>query len=409
MGCSISCAYFEMFSSFLHWVLVQQVGVDSVVHYLDDFLFIGAGSSGVCARLKQVFEDLAEDFGVPLARDKSEGPVTSLVFLGIELDTEALVTRLPLLKVRQLLGLIEQVIQAPKSTLHTIQSLLGSLNFACRVLPMGRAFSRRLAASTSGVRDRHHFLRLPAGVRADLRMWAVFLRDFNGTVPMLAPELSSVDLELFSDAAGGVGFGLYCNGDWCAERWPAEWVRSGVTKNITLLELFPLLVACELWSGVLRNRRVVFWCDNLGVVEVVNRQAARCLAVNALMRELVLRCLRLNLFVRARHVPGLQNGIADALSRFNFLQFRRLAPGARAEGSRMPARLWSLVGKESGRCSLPVPVPILCGSWAILSSTGLVNVHVSARVAVILDWGIWDFVFPGGDNAGCIGVNFWSY
>ena len=35
------------------------------------------------------------DLGVPLAMDKLEGPVPCLTFLGIEIDTEAEVLRLP--------------------------------------------------------------------------------------------------------------------------------------------------------------------------------------------------------------------------------------------------------------------------------------------------------------------------
>nr|XP_033777770.1 uncharacterized protein LOC117349008 isoform X1 [Geotrypetes seraphini] len=215
---------------------------------------------------------------------------------------------------------------------------------------------------------------------------------------MQMPEVTSKDLELYSDAAGGVGFGLFCGGAWCAERWPEEWAAAGITKNITLLELFPLVVACELWADVFRNRRVVFWCDNLGVVEVVNRQAARCLAVNSLMRELVLRCLRLNLYMRARHVPGFQNGIADALSRFNFLQFRRLAPEARAEGLPMPAHLWNLVRKESGRCSA-----YSSGSRYSLWIVGHSYVHWAAERALIR---------PGGRHLGLgsqgLRVSWWG-
>ena len=35
-----------------------------------------------------------------------------------------------------------------------------------------------------------------------------------------------------------------------------------------------------------------------------------------------------NFLVRARHVPGVHNEIADALSRFQVQRFRELAPGA---------------------------------------------------------------------------------
>ncbi|KAM4622292.1 uncharacterized protein O3C94_020114 [Discoglossus pictus] len=74
MGCCISCSYFEKFSSFLHWVLCVKTGLSSVVHYLDDFLFIGSSDSLDCIQLMQGFQELAVDFGIPLAEDKSEGP-----------------------------------------------------------------------------------------------------------------------------------------------------------------------------------------------------------------------------------------------------------------------------------------------------------------------------------------------
>ncbi|KAJ1103598.1 hypothetical protein NDU88_001019 [Pleurodeles waltl] len=48
MGCSISCSYFEQFSSFLQWVLSQRTGHREVIHYLDDFLILGPPNSDRC-------------------------------------------------------------------------------------------------------------------------------------------------------------------------------------------------------------------------------------------------------------------------------------------------------------------------------------------------------------------------
>ena len=39
MGCSISCAAFERFSSFVKWKLRTSVGYNSTAHYRDDYLF----------------------------------------------------------------------------------------------------------------------------------------------------------------------------------------------------------------------------------------------------------------------------------------------------------------------------------------------------------------------------------
>lgn len=68
MGCSISCLYFEAFSSFLEWVVRKEAGW--LVHYLDDILFLGTGGSAVCSIS---LHNLERQFGVPLAPEKNGG------------------------------------------------------------------------------------------------------------------------------------------------------------------------------------------------------------------------------------------------------------------------------------------------------------------------------------------------
>ncbi|KAG9463655.1 hypothetical protein GDO78_021355 [Eleutherodactylus coqui] len=46
------------------------------------------------------------------------------------------------------------------------------------------------------------------------------------------------------------------------------------TKNITLLEFFPLVVALEVWGTDLVDRRIYFWSDNAAVVQVINKQSS---------------------------------------------------------------------------------------------------------------------------------------
>ena len=41
-GCAISYRIFEMFATFLEWLVRDQSGFQTVHHYLDDFIFIGA-------------------------------------------------------------------------------------------------------------------------------------------------------------------------------------------------------------------------------------------------------------------------------------------------------------------------------------------------------------------------------
>ncbi|KAJ1110229.1 hypothetical protein NDU88_007584 [Pleurodeles waltl] len=52
MGCSVSCSYFEQFSSALQWIFTRRTGHVNVIHYLDDFLVLGPlslkNASGPC-------------------------------------------------------------------------------------------------------------------------------------------------------------------------------------------------------------------------------------------------------------------------------------------------------------------------------------------------------------------------
>ena len=51
-----------------------------------------------------------------------------------------------------------------------------------------------------------------------------------------------------------------------------------------------------------------------------------------LVRYFVLVCLRDNVAIKAKHIPGVQNNIADALSRSQMARFRHLAPSAAQSG-----------------------------------------------------------------------------
>lgn len=56
------------------------------MHYLDDFLIIGAPSSGQCEEYLRILLVGFEKLNIPVAMEKLEGPTTALTFLGIEMD-----------------------------------------------------------------------------------------------------------------------------------------------------------------------------------------------------------------------------------------------------------------------------------------------------------------------------------
>lgn len=174
-------------------------------------------------------------------------------------------------------------------------------------------------------------------------MWHTFLESYNGRSVWMEGPVSNCDMDLVTDAAGSTGYGAFFQGQWSAEAWPDFWVEAGFTRNLVLLELFPVVLAVELWGERWRNLKIRLNCDNMGVVQVINRLSASSPPVIRLLRHLVLRCLQINVFLYAVHIPGVDNTLADSLSRFQWDRFRELAPAAETEGIPCPGWLWETV------------------------------------------------------------------
>lgn len=87
---------------------------------------------------------------------------------------------------------------------------------------------------------------------------------------------------LFTDAAGSKGFGAI----WKCAAWPESWINKHATRNVVLLELFPILVALGFLGADFADRRILVETDNRGVLYAVN-----CLSSGSLLVIKVLKIL----------------------------------------------------------------------------------------------------------------------
>lgn len=78
MGCAISCYFFELFSSFLEWVIIVESCYQSILHA--NFRFVGPANTSVAQHLLETFCRMLGYLGVPIVEDKTEGPVQLLCF-----------------------------------------------------------------------------------------------------------------------------------------------------------------------------------------------------------------------------------------------------------------------------------------------------------------------------------------
>jgi hypothetical protein len=108
------------------------------------------------------------------------------------------------------------------------------------------------------------------------------------------------------------------------------------------LELFPIIVALHIWGDELRNKKIMFLCDNQAVVHILNSMTSKSDRVMILVREATMRCLDLNIAIRATYLEGKRNIICDSLSRMQMERFWELAPEAEAQPKLIPPRLWNI-------------------------------------------------------------------
>ena len=141
-------------------------------------------------------------------------------------------------------------------------------------------------------------------MKGDLMMWLEFLKEHNG-ISVFRDQiwLSNEDLELFTDAAASIGMGIYMGGKWAQAKWGTHFPNETANNNITFLEYFPILVALHIFGDKIKNKKVLFHCDNAAVVEIINKQTSKCPRVMDLVRPLVLRCMKLNTIIKAKHRP----------------------------------------------------------------------------------------------------------
>jgi hypothetical protein len=100
------------------------------------------------------------ELNVPLAEDKTVGPVKLIVYLGLELDTVYMVVRIPQSKLNEVKAKILHLLSESKTTLKAMLSLIGSLHFFCRAIIVGRPFIRRFINTTFGLSKPHHHIRI---------------------------------------------------------------------------------------------------------------------------------------------------------------------------------------------------------------------------------------------------------
>ncbi len=157
---------------------------------------------------------LAVGFRVNEKPHKSVPPAQQQKFVGVLLDSVTMQARLDPEKLAKATHLVCSFERKTKCTQRELQSLVGFLQWASKVIYGGRVFLRRLITLQNYVTRPNHRVRLTADSRHDLAWWRTQgLPQFNGAA-MIVPSVPMLCRSFQCDSCGAGGLGVFFEGGY---------------------------------------------------------------------------------------------------------------------------------------------------------------------------------------------------
>ena len=154
--------------------MMYRKGYKGVVSYIDYFL-LAWETYEECKEAMLYLINLVRKLGLRVSWKKVVSPTKHVTFLGVVIDTNDCVLSLGADKLNMLHDKLKAFKHRQRATKVQLQSLAGSLNWACQVVRGGRFFLRRILDSIKPLRQAKHKTKLNAEFRKDLAWWLTFL------------------------------------------------------------------------------------------------------------------------------------------------------------------------------------------------------------------------------------------
>lgn len=294
------------------------------VNYLDDFLVKGPDYS-TCRDAQLLLHRVLRSLGFYISYKKVKSPAQLQIYLGVEIDSIEMKLRLPQDKVNKLHEELAFFAGRRRSTKKQMQRLCGVLGHCATLVRGGRTFSHRVIAMLKLFSTKRRYVTLSAAFHKDMEWWAKFAGHFNGEARVVQPPGNT---SVVHTDASGSGFGAVTNCDWLCGQWNAALMMDvdihghcrpvplvDTTENINVRELYPILEALWRWGETWRDHRVDCITDNTQVVAAINTGRSGNEVSMGILRDIFWQSVLFNCHLVATHLPGVDNTVADALSR----------------------------------------------------------------------------------------------
>jgi hypothetical protein len=323
---------FNLFAEAWEWIVRSYLRWHLVEHYLDDMMAAFPSSQGKrLAQFTQGYTELCDITGI-LRNDDKDAEGTSVKFLGRNIDSTTFTVAIPEDKVDQVISLTADALARGSMTIHEAQRLAGLLSFCASAVQLGFVFCRRIWSFVASFRPdwkKGFRRRIPAPVRDDVLWWHDLFPTFNGV--RFFDDSNREVIHLFADASiQGMGAFYFddvhspiCNWKEHVSHLPLEHALALPLPSrdlhepfdINIFEITALLHAFKAWSHQWNRRLVIVHTDSSTTQLGLVKQTLKAENQNEPLRQLLLLAAHRDIKIEPRHLPGEENGLADALSR----------------------------------------------------------------------------------------------
>ena len=167
------------------------------------------------------------------------------MFLGFLLNTKEETILIPIEKIEKLRGQLLDLCSRKKTTILKFKQMTGLMNFICRAIVPGRAFTRRFYAKFANPKLKAHYhIEVDSEMKLDASVWLQFLETLNSSAlcrPFVdfLKTLFADQIEFLTDALGAknLGFGCFFRGCWTYGQWEPQLIEL-LKTSIEYLELY---------------------------------------------------------------------------------------------------------------------------------------------------------------------------
>ncbi len=322
---------FNLFAEGFHWIWSAIQPWLSLAHYLDDFIAVLPASLRTRAgEVHAIYTELTSFLGL-LTNHLKDDEGTTVIILGVEVDTTQMVARLPDRKLRRAAELVNAALSVRKLTLRRAQELAGFLNFCSAVVTLGRTFLTGLWSFIASFRTPAALRPLTDRASADLSWWRDLLPQFNG-VRLLVNDERPV-YHIFTDASNAALGGFWYAGDQPSWRQAlpipqnqAFFATRADTSHINVAEVEAvatvLVQEAQRWS----HGHAVIHTDNTTAEHGFRSGTTANACAMDHIRTALLHAAAADLTISIERITSHDNELADALSRANWPKVANLCP-----------------------------------------------------------------------------------